>query len=298
MIINGIEIEDTFAEAFGMSATRIIITAINSRWAHIAGETMTGFATSVIGCGVEAGIEADIGPDETPDGRPGVSVLLFGMSGKALAKQLEARVGQCVLTCPTTALFAGIEGEKLMPLGKNLRFFGDGYQISKQIGGTRYWRVPVMDGEFLCEESVARVPAVGGGNFLVLAETQQQALSACEKAIEAMTKLPNVIMPFPGGIVRSGSKVGSKYKTLMASTNDAYCPTLRGLVKSNLDPAIGSVMEIVINGLSDEDVSFATRTGISAVCELGAAAGIRRVSAGNYGGKLGQFHFHLRELMA
>ncbi|PVV09173.1 MAG: formylmethanofuran--tetrahydromethanopterin N-formyltransferase [gamma proteobacterium symbiont of Ctena orbiculata] len=298
MIINGTEIEETFAEAFGMSATRVIITAINLHWARIAGETMTGFATSVIGCGVEAGIEAEIAPDATPDGRPGVSVLLFGMSGKALAKQLETRVGQCVLTCPTTALFAGIEGEKQIPLGKNLRFFGDGYQISKQIAGTRYWRVPVMDGEFLCEETVARVPAVGGGNFLVLAETQHQALIACEKAIEAMRKLPNVIMPFPGGIVRSGSKVGSKYKALMASTNDAYCPSLRGLVESRLDPEIGSVMEIVINGLSDEDVALATRTGISAVCELGAAGGIRRISAGNYGGKLGQFHFHLREVMA
>ncbi|MES9945094.1 MAG: formylmethanofuran--tetrahydromethanopterin N-formyltransferase [Candidatus Thiodiazotropha sp.] len=298
MIINGTQIEETFAEAFGMSATRVIITAINLHWARIAGETMTGFATSVIGCGVEAGIEAEIAPNATPDGRPGVSVLLFGMSGKALAKQLETRVGQCVLTCPTTALFAGIEGEKQIPLGKNLRFFGDGYQISKQIAGTRYWRVPVMDGEFLCEEMVARVPAVGGGNFLVLAETQHQALIACEKAIEAMRKLPNVIMPFPGGIVRSGSKVGSKYKALMASTNDAYCPSLRGLVESRLEPEIGSVMEIVINGLSDEDVALATRTGISAVCELGAAGGIRRISAGNYGGKLGQFHFHLREVMA
>ncbi|MES9970936.1 MAG: formylmethanofuran--tetrahydromethanopterin N-formyltransferase [Candidatus Thiodiazotropha sp.] len=298
MIINGTEIEETFAEAFGMSATRVIITAINLHWARVAGETMTGFATSVIGCGVEAGIEAEIAPDATPDGRPGVSVLLFGMSGKALAKQLETRVGQCVLTCPTTALFAGIDGEKQIPLGKNLRFFGDGYQISKQIAGTRYWRIPVMDGEFLCEETVARVPAVGGGNFLVLADTQQQALIACEKAIEAMKKLPNVIMPFPGGIVRSGSKVGSKYKALMASTNDAYCPSLRGLVKSNLDPQIGSVMEIVINGLSDADVALATRTGINAVCELGAAGGIRRISAGNYGGKLGQFHFHLREVMA
>ncbi|MCG8046538.1 MAG: formylmethanofuran--tetrahydromethanopterin N-formyltransferase [Candidatus Thiodiazotropha endolucinida] len=298
MIINGTEIEDTFAEAFGMSATRVIITAINHRWARIAGETMTGFATSVIGCGVEADIEAEIAPDKTPDGRPGVSVLLFGMSGKALAKQLETRVGQCVLTCPTTALFAGIDGEKRMPLGKNLRFFGDGHQISKQIDGTRYWRIPVMDGEFLCEESVARIPAVGGGNFLVLAETQQQALTACERAIVAMRKLPNVIMPFPGGIVRSGSKVGSKYKALMASTNDAYCPTLRGLVDTRLGPDIGSVMEIVINGLSDADVNLATRTGISAVCELGAAAGIRRISAGNYGGKLGQYHFHLREVMA
>ncbi len=298
MIINGTEIEETFAEAFGMSATRIIITALNPRWARIAGETMTGFATSVIGCGVEAGIEAELPPEATPDGRPGVSVLLFGMSGKALAKQLENRVGQCVLTCPTTAVFAGMQGEKRMPLGKNLRFFGDGYQISKQIGGTRYWRVPVMDGEFLCEETVARIPAVGGGNFLVLAESQAQALAACERAIEAMRTLPNVIMPFPGGIVRSGSKVGSKYKALMASTNDAYCPTLRGVVRSSIDNPIGAVMEIVVNGLSEADVRLATRTGIAAVCELGSAGGIRRISAGNYGGKLGQFQFHLREVMS
>ncbi|MEW8624329.1 MAG: formylmethanofuran--tetrahydromethanopterin N-formyltransferase, partial [Candidatus Thiodiazotropha sp.] len=298
MIINGTEIEETFAEAFGMSATRIIITAIDAKWARIAGETMTGFATSVIGCGVEAGIETELSPEQTPDGRHGVSVLLFAMSGKALAKQLETRVGQCVLTCPTTAVFSGMQGEKQMPLGKNLRFFGDGYQISKQIGANRYWRVPVMDGEFLCEERVARTSAVGGGNFLVLANHQQQALTACEKAIVEMRKLPNVIMPFPGGIVRSGSKVGSKYKALMASTNDAYCPTLRGLVNSNLDDDIGAVMEIVINGLTDEDVRLATRTGISAVCELGAAGGIKRISAGNYGGKLGQFHFHLREVMA
>ena len=298
MIVNGTEIEDTFAEAFGMTATRVIITAVDARWARTAAETMTGFATSVIGCGVEAGIDADIAPEASPDGRPGVSVLIFGMSGDSLAKHLQNRVGQCVLTCPTTAIFAGMQGDKQIPLGKNLRFFGDGYQISKQIAGRRYWRIPVMDGEFLCEEYTARCSAVGGGNFLVLADTQQQALAACEHAITVMRALPDVIMPFPGGIVRSGSKVGSKYKTLMASTNQAFCPTLRGLVASSLDPGMEAVLEIVINGLREEDVARAMRTGIDAVCELGADKGIRRVSAGNYGGKLGQFHFRLRELMA
>lgn len=298
MIINGIGIEDTFAEAFGMTATRVLITAVNAHWARVAGETMTGFATSVIGCGVEAGIEAEIGPDRSPDGRPGVSVLMFALSGEDLAKHLERRVGQCVLTCPTTAVFAGIESEKPVPLGRNLRFFGDGYQISKQIGGRRYWRVPVMDGEFLCEEYTARTSAVGGGNFLVLAAGLPQALAACESAVSAMRRLPNVILPFPGGIARSGSKVGSKYKTLMASTNEVFCPTLRGLVRSRLGPDDEAVLEIVINGLGEADVREATRVGILAVCDLGAAAGIHRITAGNYGGKLGQFHFHLRELLA
>jgi formylmethanofuran--tetrahydromethanopterin N-formyltransferase len=297
MILNGVTIEDTFAEAFGMTATRILITAAEERWARTAAETMTGFATSVIGCGLEAGIEAPIAPEHTPDGRPGVSVLLFAMSGKDLDKHLERRVGQCVLTCPTTAVFAAMEGEKRVPLGRNLRYFGDGYQISKLIGGQRYWRVPVMDGEFLCQEDTARRPAVGGGNFLVLGDGTERVLAACERAVAAMRALPNVILPFPGGIVRSGSKVGSKYRGLMASTNDAYCPTLRGLVRSRLDPETGAVLEIVVNGLDEQDVRQATRAGVLAVCEVGAAGGVRRVSAGNYGGKLGQFQFHLRELL-
>jgi formylmethanofuran--tetrahydromethanopterin N-formyltransferase len=193
---------------------------------------------------------------------------------------------------------AGIEGGKPIPLGKNLRYFGDGFQIAKKIGGKRYWRVPVMDGEFLTEATTGMVDAVGGGNFLVLAESQPQALAACEAAIEEMRKIPNVIMPFPGGVVRSGSKVGSKYASLGASTNDAFCPTLKGVTKTDLSPEIESVMEIVIDGLSKEDIDKAMRVGIQAVCDLGAANGIKRISAGNYGGKLGPFHFHLQEIMA
>jgi formylmethanofuran--tetrahydromethanopterin N-formyltransferase len=224
MNINGVQIDATFAEAFPMRGTRIIITAQNAKWARIAAETMTGFATSVIACGCEAGIERELTPEETPDGRPGVAALIFAMGGKTLAKQVETRAGQCVLTCPTTALFSGLTEGDPIALGKNLRFFGDGFQISKRINGRRYWRVPVMDGEFLCEENTGMVNAVGGGNFLILAESQPQALAACEAAIEAMRQVPNVIMPFPGGVVRSGSKVGSKYKALNASTNDAFCP--------------------------------------------------------------------------
>jgi formylmethanofuran--tetrahydromethanopterin N-formyltransferase len=298
VIINHVTIDETFAEAFGMKATRILITALNLRWARHAAEAMTGFATSVIGCGVEAGIENELSASETPDGRPGVSVLLFGMSAKDLGKQLEKRVGQCILTSPTSAVFAGMRGDKTINLGKNVRYFGDGYQISKLIDGRRYWRVPVMDGEFIAEESTAYCSAVGGGNFLVLAESQAQALAACEAAIDAMLDIPNVIMPFPGGVVRSGSKVGSKYKALPASTNQAFCPTLRGLTQTQLSDDIESVMEIVINGLTEDDIRSAMRAGIDAVCALGPNSGVKRVSAGNYGGNLGKFHFHLREIMA
>ena len=298
MILNGVTIDDEFAEAFGMKATRVLITAQNLTWAYNAANAATGFATSVIGCGCEAGIERELGPEETPDGRPGLSALFFAVSGKELAKQIERRIGQCVLTSPTSAAFAGITGGEPIALGKNLRFFGDGFQSSKLIDGRRFWRVPVMDGEFLAEETTAVVPAVGGGNFLVLAESQSQVLAACEAAIAAMRKVPNVIMPFPGGIVRSGSKVGSKYKALSASTNDAYCPTIRGITRSQLSPDIGSVMEIVIDGLTPEDISASMRAGIDAIVKLGAAQGIRRITAGNYGGKLGKFHFRLHEIMA
>jgi len=298
MKINGVAIEDTFAEAFGMSATRLLITALDSTWARHAATTLTGFATSVIGCGVEAGIERELAPEETPDSRPGVSVLLFAVSSDELEKQLQKRIGQCVLTCPTTALYAGIAGDKPLRLGKNLRYFGDGFQIAKQIGGKRYWRIPVMDGEFLCEETTDRSKAVGGGNFLILARSQVQALRAAEAASQAIRSLPNVIAPFPGGVVRSGSKVGSKYKGLIASTNDAYCPTLVGLTASKLQPEVEAVLELVIDGLTAEDVHKAMHAGIQAVCERGAEQGIIGITAGNYGGKLGQFQFHLHEIMA
>ncbi len=298
MKVNGILIDDTFAEAFPMRATRVVITADTLEWARHAARSATGFATSVIACGCEAGIERELAAHETPDGRPGVAILLFSVSGKELAKQVERRVGQCVLTCPTTAAFSGIAGGEPIPLGKNLRYFGDGFQLSKLIGGRRYWRIPVMDGEFLCEESSGMVKAVGGGNFLILASSRGAALQAAEAAVAAMGRVPNVILPFPGGVVRSGSKVGSKYKALPASTNDAFCPTLRGLVATALTPDIEAVLEIVIDGLTEADVRSAMAAGLRAVCALGAAAGVRRLSAGNYGGKLGPFHFHLREILA
>lgn len=297
MLINNIQIDDTFAEAFNMRGTRVIITAQNLKWAYHAANAMTGFATSVIGCGVEAGIERELSTEETPDGRPGVSILMFAMGSKVLMQQLETRMGQCILTCPTAAAFAGIEGEDKISLGKNLRYFGDGFQTSKLIDGKRYWRIPVMDGEFITEETTGMVRAIGGGNFLILATSQPAALAAAEVAIEAMKKIPNVIMPFPGGVVRSGSKVGSKYKTMFASTNDAFCPTLKGATNTELSPEIESVMEIVIDGLAFEDIALSMKVGIEAICNLGADCGVKRISAGNYGGKLGPHLFKLHDIL-
>ncbi len=337
MEINGVPIDDTFAEAFPMTACRLVITAETAAWARTAAVEATGYAASVIGCDAEAGIERELPPDQTPDGRPGVAILLFAFSRDALQKAAINRVGQCVLTCATTACYNGLPlvralgaglptpSEKNIKIGGNLRFFGDGWQMSKVLPATphvganlvfapqppgvppqpqgehkvrpyrpRFWRVPVMDGEFVCEDLFGTTKGVAGGNFLILGESQAAALSAAEAAVAAIRHVPDVILPFPGGIVRSGSKVGSRYKKLRASTNDAYCPTLRGVVKTALPIGVNAVYEIVIDGLSLAAVESATRTGIHAACR----AGVLRISAGNYGGNLGPHHIRLHQVLA
>jgi len=295
MIVNGVAIEDTFAEAFPMTAARAIVTADSPAWAEIAGKEMSGYATSVIGCDAEAAIERVLSPGETPDGRPGVSVLLFAFSRDALEKALANRVGQCVMTCPTTACYNGLPiGEKTVVVGGRLRYFGDGWQISKRLGGRRFWRIPVMDGEFTCEETFGTVKGVAGGNIILLGTDPAGALATAEDAVAAMRKVEGVILPFPGGIARSGSKVGSKYKALRASTNTAYAPSLRGLVASELPDEVRCVYEIVIDGLTLEAVEKATAVGLVAAARLDK--GVVAVTAGNYGGKLGPFHIRLHDV--
>ena len=295
MNIRGVFIEETFAEAFTMRVARIIITARSRRWAREAALKLTGFATSVIGCKVEAGIERELAEDDTPDGRPGTSVLMMTMSKDDLPKRLIERVGQTVLTCPTTACFDGLPGAPdRLGVGSALRFFGDGFQASKVIAGERFWRIPVMEGEFLVQEKFGMVKGVGGGNFLILARSADAALAAAEAAADALAGHAGVIMPFPGGVVRSGSKVGSRrIKSMIASTNDAFCPTLRAITPTALPDGVNSVLEIVINGTDAESIAGAMRIGIGAACRNGIVS----ISAGNYGGKLGPHHFHLRKIM-
>jgi formylmethanofuran--tetrahydromethanopterin N-formyltransferase len=294
MKLHGAEIVDTFAEAFPMWGSRVVITAATPAWALEAGRSMTGFATSVIGCKCEASIERELDPDETPDGRPGVSALLFAMDKEGVGKRLVERVGQSVLTCPTTACFNGIDAEEEVDVGGQLRYFGDGYQASKVLEGKRYWRVPVMEGEFLVQERFGVVEGVAGGNIIMLGRDVESALRAAEAAAAAMRTVDGAIMPFPGGIARSGSKVGSRYSALPASTNDVLCPTLRGQIDdSDVPPDVEAVFEIVIDGLALEPVREAMRVGLIAAAEAGAS----HVTAGNYGGNLGPHHIHLRELV-
>jgi len=293
--VNGVLIEDTFAEAFTMRVARIVITGRTAKWAREAATKLTGFATSVIGCKCEAGIERELPESDTPDGRPGVSVLFLTMDKESLPQQLIVRLGQTVLTCPTTACFDGLPDlPDRLSVGKALRVFGDGFQGSKVIGGKRYWRIPVMEGEFLVEETFGMQKGVGGGNFLILAQDADACLAAAEAAVDAMTGLPRVILPFPGGVVRSGSKVGSKrYRNMVATTNDPFDPTLRAITQSQIPEGVNSVLEIVLDGTDAPSIEAAMRVGIRAACR----PGVQSISAGNFGGKLGPHHFHLRKIM-
>ena len=294
MKIKSTEIVDTFAEAFKMYGSRIIITAETKEWAMAAAQSITGFATSVIGCKCEAGIETEIPANTSPDFRPGVSVLLFAMDSESLGKRLMERIGQCVMTCPSTACYNGIDQGNEITVGGQLRYFGDGFQISKKIAEQQLWRIPVMDGEFLVDDIFKTKEAVGGGNILILGKDQNTTLKAAKSAVKAMREIPNIILPFPNGVVRSGSKVGSKYKALIASTNDAYCPTLSSVVeKTEISKGINSVLEIVIDGLTLNAVEEAMYIGINASIK----PGIKKISAGNYGGGLGQYQIQLHKLL-
>jgi len=293
----GVEIEDTFAEMFEMWASRVLITAENEKWALTAAEVATGFASSIIGSPAEAGIERLVLASETPDGRAGALIQIYHRTRSELKRQMIARIGQCVMTCPTTAAFNALEGTtRKLKVGRSLRFFGDGFQKFDEMYGRKVWRIPVMEGEFIVESSFGIKRGVAGGNFFIMAKDLKSGLAAAELAVETIRKnVREVILPFPGGICRSGSKVGSlKYK-LPASTNHLYCPKLRGVVSDSQVPeGVNTIYEIVINGLSLESVKMAMAEGIKAAVKV---PGVVRISAGNYGGRIGPIKVYLRELI-
>ena len=291
------EIEDTFAEMFTMWVGRVLITADDEKWALTAANTSTGLATSVIMSPAEAGIEAIVPANETPDNRPGVLIQIYNRNRFELMAQMVLRIGQCVMTCPTTAAFDALPNAKRkMKVGRSIRLFGDGFERKRLIGERKVWKIPVMEGDFVVEDKFGATEAIAGGNFLILAKDQKSGLLAAEEAVEAIKKTRSeVIMPFPSGICRSGSKAGSlKYK-LKASTNHPFCPKLRSLVADTQVPeGVECVYEIVINGLTLEAIKKAMIAGVKAAANV---RGIMRISAGNYGGRLGPYKAFLKEAL-
>ncbi|HJH30523.1 MAG TPA: formylmethanofuran--tetrahydromethanopterin N-formyltransferase [Methanosarcinaceae archaeon] len=297
MELNGVEIEDTYAEAFPIKVARVLITAATKHWAQVAAQEATGFGTSVIMCPAEAGIEKFVSGDETPDGRPGVYIQICTFGYKSLEQQLLERVGQCVLTAPTTAVFNGLpDAEKQFDTGFKLKFFADGTETETEIAGRKMHRIPMMEGDFLIENSIGAVDGVAGGNFFMLADSQMSGLTAAEVAVAAIQELEGSITPFPGGIVSSGSKPGAnKYKFLKATANEKFCPSIKDQIEGTEIPAdVNAVYELVINGISVDAVGKATAAGIKAAVTI---PGVKSITAGNYGGTLGPHKFNLHDLL-
>ncbi|MGZ7116658.1 MAG: formylmethanofuran--tetrahydromethanopterin N-formyltransferase [Methanobacterium sp.] len=297
MQLNNVEIEDTFAEAFSIYVSKFLITAATEKFAKIAADETVGFGSSVIMCPAEAGIDRYVPPSETPDGRPGYIVMICHPKKDELEHQLLERIGQCVLTSATTAVFdaMGDEADEKLKVGFKLKFFGDGFESKDVVDGRTVYKVPIMSGDFVIEGELGIKKGVAGGNFFIMAENQASALVAAEVAVDAIENIPGTITPFPGGIVASGSKIGSKYKFMAASTNEKFCPTLRGVegVTCEIPEGITGIYEIVIDGVSEEAIANAMKAGISAAVKV---AGVKRIYAGNYDGTLGAYQIWLQKL--
>ncbi|MFQ6073597.1 MAG: formylmethanofuran--tetrahydromethanopterin N-formyltransferase [Candidatus Bathyarchaeia archaeon] len=292
-----LKIADTFAEMFSMWAGRVLITADTEAWALTAARTATGFASSIIMSPAEAGIEGTLPPDKTPDRRPGALIQIYHRSRRDLKTQMILRIGQCVMTCPTTAAFDALpKAKRRLKVGRSLRLFGDGFQKRDEMYGRKVWRIPVMEGEFIVENRFGAMRAVAGGNFLIMAENRKVGLQAAEEAVNAINKRSKyVVLPFPGGVCRAGSKAGSMKYKLKASTFHFYCPRLKTLVPDSRVPEnVNTIYEIVINGLDIDAVKNGMAEGIKAAVKL---PGVLKISAGNYGGKLGPFKAYLKEVL-
>ncbi len=295
-------IDDTYAEAFRSIYVEFLITARDMQWVTHAVNAVTGNASSTILCDCEAGVDRYVGPggDEsfiTPDGRPGAIVQLHVPRFRkdrleALEHAALVRISQNVLTCPTASCFNLIESEEKFAIGKKLAYFGDGFQKRVERFGRTMWWIPTLGREFVLDEEFGYRDGLMGGNLWYFGETEDAALTAAEAGVAAIHDCPDVIMPFPGGIAGSGSKAGSKYKFMIASTYEKYCPLLADDPKANtqLPPDVGSVMEIIINGRDLDAIIRATQAAIKASVNT---PGLMRISAGNYGGRLGKSFIYL-----
>lgn len=296
MEVNGVPIDETYAEAFPTWVSRVIITAVTEEWAYKAAMETVGFATSTIECPCEAGIEMFLSGEETPDGRPGVAVL-FCTGKKKMKKVLLDRIGECILTAPTTAVFDGLpDAEERVKTA--IHFFGDGYEEKREIGGRNVWAIPIMGGWYIGEENLGMIKGVAGGNFFVMGENQMAALVGAQAAVDAISGICGVITPFPGGVVSSGSKVGTKaYEKygFVATTNEKYCPAIRARVEdTNVPEGVNAIYEIVIDGIDEDCVKEAMAEGIRAATTV---PGVVFISAGNFGGTLGPFKINLTDIL-
>lgn len=292
------EVDDTYAEAFSGFYSEFLVTAKDRKWLMAAVNAAVGCATSGIGCGCEAAVDEIIPPSKTPDGRIGAAVM-FWVSRfspdpvKQLEGELLSRIGQCILTAPSTAVWNMTDSGKKLPVGKKIGYFADGYQREEARFGRSVVVVPRMMGDFLIEKELGYSEGVMGGNLWFFAKSESSALRAAEKAVKVISATSGVVATFPGGVCAAGSKIGSKYSFLSASTHERLCPTLvPHITDSQVPSGVASISEVVFNGISLEllqDVS------LKAVHAAKDTPGLLRVSAGSYGGKLGEYRIYLKK---
>jgi formylmethanofuran--tetrahydromethanopterin N-formyltransferase len=291
-------VEDTYAEAFRSIYAEVLITARDRKWLDHCLNAVTGHASSTIMCDCESGVDRYLGATETPDGRPG-AVVQFHVPRfrkdrvEALERSLLARLSQNVLTCPTTACFNLLDTDPYYKLGRKIAFFGDGHQRRITRYGRKLWAIPIMGGEFVLDRRFGFTDGIMGGNLWFMGRTADAAIEAAERSVEAVAQVPGVVLTFPGGVASSASKAGSRYKFLIASTYAEYCPTLKAELgeKSRVPEGVTSIMEIVMNGRDLDTLSVATQAAIAAAR---STPGLVRITAGNYGGRLGKSFIYLK----
>jgi formylmethanofuran--tetrahydromethanopterin N-formyltransferase len=299
----GCEVDDTYAEGFRSIYAELLVTCRDHKWLQHCIHAVTGNSSSTILCDCESGVDRLVGPggDETfatPDGRPGaiiqVHVPRFRKDREpALQRSLLTRISQNVLTCPTASCFNLLDTDPYFKLGRKIAFFGDGFQTREMRYGRKVWVIPIMGGEFIVDRRFGFRDGVMGGNLWFMADSVDAAIEATERGVAAVKGIPNVIMSFPGGIASSASKAGSRYPFLIASTYEQFCPTLREKLgaESRLPTGVNSIMEIVMNGRDLESLTTATRAAIEAARQT---PGLIKISAGNYGGRLGKSFIYLK----
>jgi len=295
-------VDDTYAEAFRSICAEFLITARDRKWLDYAVVSATGNASSTILCDCEAGLDRYVGPGgdatfATPDGRPGAIVQVHVPRFRkdrveALERSLLIRISQNVLTCATAACFNLLDTDPYLKLGRKIAFFGDGWQFRDTRFGRKVWVIPILGGEFCIDRRFGFKDGLMGGNLWFLGRDVDAALLAAERAQAAAAKVPGVITPFPGGIAASGSKAGSRYKFSVASTYENFCPTLKDKLgtKSGVPDGVGSIMEVIINGCDLSSIVAATQAAIAAAVDT---PGLVKISAGNYGGRLGKSFIYL-----
>ncbi|WP_088343710.1 MULTISPECIES: formylmethanofuran--tetrahydromethanopterin N-formyltransferase [Rhodomicrobium] len=294
-LVNGLRVAHESIEAVRLAATALIVTGPTPDWARTAALAVTG----PTGDGCDAGIDRPLSPSQTPDGRPGVRVLFFAATAEALELHLAQRIWQSLFACPGAACYAGLRAGPKILLGAGLRQFGDGFELRTEIGGRRLLRLPVMDGEFVCEAKAGlAVAAIGAAALLVMGRTIAETLAACDAAAAAMREMPDVILPAPGGVTRAALKAGSRSADLAISIDEAYCPTLTALAPSALAPDAGSALRLAVNGLTVAAVAAALRAGVAVLTETGAPGGLIRLGAAPSSAGAEPHRFPLLELLA